>query len=245
MINELKRQVSNAIDDAAGKSKHNNLYIFFDIVTSMLKYGASPNNYSEFEFYKLNRQQRKTYVTHRLSNKMIKRLNDDKYRDIFENKLEFAKRFNEFFRRDFISSKCEENEFMKFAEKNKKVICKPIHEAQANGIKVLNLDKYKEELKKIYLELHCSKETIIEEWIVQHDDISRIYPNAVNCLRIITAGTNPVSLLTGGVTFALDGEIANGSKKSIVAPVNMETGIIDRPAATFESELYYNHPTQV
>ena len=78
---------------------------------------------------------------------------------------------------------------------------------------------------------------------MQHDDISRIYPNAVNCLRIITAGTNPVSLLTGGVTFALDGEIANGSKKSIVAPVNMETGIIDRPAATFGSELYYNHPT--
>lgn len=205
MINELKRQISDAVYDVSRKSKHNNLYIFLDIFASMIKYGASPNNYNKFEFYRLNGQQRKTYVTHRLSNRMIKCLNDDNYRDVFENKLKFAKRFNEFFRRDFISSKCEENEFMKFAAKNKKAVYKPIHEAQANGIRVLNLDKSEEELKKIYLELHGSKEAIIEEWIVQNDDISRIYPNAVNCLRIITAGTDPVNLLTGGDNICFGG----------------------------------------
>lgn len=241
-------QLINQMYVAANNVKRRNNYkikikIYIDLLICMLKYGASPNNYDKFEFDKLNKNQRKTYVTHRLSNQMINQLNESGYRDIFENKLEFAKRFENYFNREYISSKCTEEEFIRFAKKHPKAIYKPICMAQAEGIQVLNFSEDIDELKGVYFEINKLTEGIIEEWIEQDSTISEIYPDAVNCLRIITVyDNNKANLLTGGMTFALDGEIANGSKKSLIAPVNMETGIIDKPAATFGSDIYINHP---
>lgn len=84
---------------------------------------------------------------------------------------------------------------------------------------------------------------IIEGWIEQRDILNEVYPNAVNCLRIITVFDNgKANLITGGLTLALEGEIANGSKKSLIAPIDMKTGIINKPGATFGSDLYFYHP---
>lgn len=244
MIKNLVLQLHESVDCANSRSKNIGILRYLDVALSMIIYGASPNNYSMFEFDRLRHSQRKTYVTHRLSEKMIKKLNENKYRELFENKLAFASRFKDFFKRDYMSSECSKKEFFEFVETHKKLIYKPVDSAQANGIMVFDFtNKLQKEIEETYNRIKASGLGIIEEWIDQHDKLNDIYPDAVNCLRIITVYRNKKAyLLTGGITFALKGRISNGSKESLIAPIDIRTGVINKPAATFGSALYEKHP---
>lgn len=73
-----------------------------DIVYCTLRYGASPVNYAMFGFKNLTGKQRATYVTNRMSRKMIKKYNSAAHIDIFEDKAKFATVFSDFFSRSFV-----------------------------------------------------------------------------------------------------------------------------------------------
>ena len=57
-----------------------------DVIWCTVRYGASPNNYREFNFRELTAEQRNTYVTHRFSQCIIKKSNDPAFIDFFEDK---------------------------------------------------------------------------------------------------------------------------------------------------------------
>ena len=67
-INESAARISKI----TGRGK---LSLKIDMLSCLLKYKASPNNYEKFEFYRLKRAKRKTYVTYGISRKMITRFN--------------------------------------------------------------------------------------------------------------------------------------------------------------------------
>lgn len=229
---------SAQISVSMGKNK---ALIMLDMLYCLLKYKASPNNYEKFEFYHLDRKKRNTYVTYGISKQMINKFNNPAYIDVFENKLKFAEAFSDMFNRDYLSvSKMSEQEFERFCQGKEKFICKPYLGSQGADIKVYHKDEAKDiytEIKELYPEGF-----MLEEWIPQHAVLSEIYPDAVNCLRIITVfDGKETHLVTGGVTFGTETEIANGSQPSIVAPVDFKTGIMTS-AATFGSSLYENHP---
>ncbi len=235
------KQLLSVAETVGSLTKRNKVSIVLDILRCYIVYGASPNNYVKFEFYHMNEREKRTYTTHRLSEKMIKVFNNNAYRDIFEDKVLFAEKFQKFFGRKYLPSKCSFREFEEFMTDKDKVIYKPNNAAQGKGIIVLHK---KENIKDLYNEVSSWAEGIIEEWIEQHEVLSDIYPNAVNCLRIITVyNKNKLNILCGGVTFAVDTEIANGSVgKCLIAPVDMKTGIIVKPAASFKTSTFENHP---
>lgn len=241
-LKELFKDINESAERISRITGRGKLSLKMDMLSCLLKYKASPNNYEKFEFYRLKRAKRKTYVTYGISRKMITRFNAPEDIDCFEDKLKFAELFGEFYKREYLdSSKMSYDEFSKFCEGKEKFICKPNGGSQGANICVYRTD----DIEKTFNEIKSKQgKYIIEEWISQHEDLSKIYPNAVNCFRIITVfDGNDVNLLTGGITFGVSTEIANGSQPSIVAPVDFNTGIIHKPAATFGSELYENHPT--
>ncbi len=75
--------------DIAQRTNRNRLVLDIDMLSCLLKYKASPNNYKYFEFYNLNEQQRQTYVTYGVSQAMINSFNDPSYIDYFEDKIKF------------------------------------------------------------------------------------------------------------------------------------------------------------
>ena len=244
MIQSYFKQILESTDRICKKTNKNRCIIFMDILYCLLKYQASPYNYEKFEFYRIGASLRKTYVTYGVSKKMIRKFNNVNYINFFEDKLKFAETFPEEFNRAYLNVETMSlEEFFHFCSGKTKFICKHVNGSQGNNIKVFHLnddtlENIYEQIKKDYAQGY-----MLEEWIEQHAVLSKIYPNAVNCLRIITLFDGKfVNFLTGGVTFALDSEIANGSQPSIVAPVDFETGIINKPAATFGSELYERHP---
>ena len=50
-----------------------------DVIWCTIRYGASPNNYKEFNFRELTSKERDTYVTHRFSQRIIKKFNNPIY----------------------------------------------------------------------------------------------------------------------------------------------------------------------
>lgn len=214
---------------------------YFDIIWCAFRYGASPNNYREFDFNNLTAAQRKTYVTNRISRKMIRKFNNPAYINIFESKVQFAEQFAAFFGRKWLSSdKITKEKLESFiVSVGGKFVYKPNEEAQGHGIKVYE----NVSADDVWQEINDGPKAILEEWITQHEDLNRIYSDAVNCLRIITVykdgGTH---LLTGGMTWGNGMKIANASASGIVSPINLSTGVLEKPAADFEGHSYIEHP---
>jgi hypothetical protein len=108
-----------------------------------VKYSASPNNYYSFRFYEINSRKRNTYVTHGLNKKLIAKYNDNRYRNIFENKIKFAKTFVEFYGREWISlNDLSCDDFKKFIKNKEVIVYKPVDLAQGQGIKKLVINKF-------------------------------------------------------------------------------------------------------
>lgn len=230
---------ASRIAQITGKGK---ILLMIDILVCLVKYSASPNNYEKFEFYNLTSKQRRTYVTYGLSRKMIKKFNNPADIEVFENKLKFAEEFRDMFHREYLNvSQMTYDEFVDFCKNKEKFICKPYEGSQGADIKVYRTDN----LEKLFNEIKEKHSTgfMLEEWIPQHPVLAEIYPDAVNCLRVVTVyDGKKAHLITGGVTFGTETEIANGSQPSIVAPVDFQTGVMYKPAATFGSDLYECHP---
>lgn len=220
-----------------------------DIAYCTLRYGASPVNYAMFGFKNLTGKQRATYVTNRMSRKMIKKYNSAAHIDIFEDKAKFATVFSDFFSRSFvITDNLSWEKFGSFISgiNNagggiRRFICKPNGGSQGNGIHVY--ENWADD-KKLYDEIiSLGPGYILEQWIEQHPFISEMYPKAVNCLRLITVYKDgKANILAGGLTLGVDSQIANGSHKSIICPVDFETGILNQPGADSHGGVYEKHP---
>ena len=213
-----------------------------DIIWCTLRYGASPNNYKDFNFKNLSGKERKTYVTNRLSRKIITKCNQKEYVDIFENKIQFAQRFDKYFGRAWIATEnMSFDMILTFIENKKKIIYKPIGNAQGKGIEVFdNLNDRKQIYSKIK---EKNEKAILEEWICQHEDLTKVYDKAINCLRIITfRHKGNLKFLAGGVTWGNGKKIANACASGIVSPVNFKNGKLEKPAADFSGNVYRCHP---
>ena len=63
------------------KTKKNRVLLFFDMIYCGLVYQAGYYDYQEFEFYKLNSKERKTYLTRGKNNEIVNRFNNKDYFD--------------------------------------------------------------------------------------------------------------------------------------------------------------------
>ncbi|SCI71274.1 sugar-transfer associated ATP-grasp domain-containing protein [Intestinibacter bartlettii] len=243
-LSSYLEQINNVSIEISKKTSIKKQKIIYDIIKCSIKYSASPNNYKKFKFYELDDDKRKTYITNGDSEKLIKKYNDNKYRDIFENKILFAQKFKKFFKRDWLDlSKVTYDEFKKFISNKTKVIYKPVDSAQAQGIEVIKVDKFKD-TEELYNYLTTKYKTgILEDWIIQHEDIDKIYPNAINCLRIITiVEDNKCNIVAVNFGMGNGKEISNLATGDIVAYVDFDTGILKTDASNFSGQVFKNHP---
>ena len=87
-----KLDYKNMIKIAKSLSKKTHklfIVIFFDMIICGFKYQAGYYDYQEFEFYNLNKEQRKTYLTRGKNNEIVRKFNDKNSFYKFEDKIEF------------------------------------------------------------------------------------------------------------------------------------------------------------
>ena len=160
------------------------LWILIDEIYCGLKYQAGYMDYQEFEFYLLNKKQRKTYLTRGKNNQLVSRYNDKNYWHILQDKVEFNETFKPYLKRDFIDLRESSfNDFKKFCKGKKTVVAKEIDNCGGKGISKIELTK---DLESIYKKLKISKQFLVEEMIIQNKKVAELNPSSVNTLRLFT-----------------------------------------------------------
>lgn len=218
--------------------------LFFDIVKCGLKYGAGYKDYQLCEWYNLNDEQRATYVTRGINNRIVTLLNDKEYYHILDNKIEFNNTFEKFLGRKWIDmEKVTAEAFEEFLRGLDTIISKPTAEACGRGVEKLTVSDF-ESSEALLAHLRSINSGLCEEFVVQHRDVAALYPHSVNTYRIVT-------VLTDGephIVYAFI-RIGNGGRfvdninaGGMAAPIDIETGIIQYPAFDKDSIYYETHP---
>lgn len=175
------------IAKAISKKIHKNMFfIIIDMIKCGITYQAGYYDYQEFEFYNLNKEERKTYLTRGKNNEIVKRFNDKSSFHKFENKAEFNKIFNDYLKRNWmVLNDNNFTEFEKFFKDNKSIIVKPIDDEGGRGVEKF---VYSNDLdcKSLYKKLIDNGQLLIEECIKQNKDMNILYDKSVNTMRMFT-----------------------------------------------------------
>ena len=229
----------NSIHKKTGKSR---IYLLFDMQRCALKYGAGYMDYDLFEMYNLNAKQRDTYITRGRNNALVSKYNDKAYFHIFENKNEFNELFKDYIKRDWISVKDSPKEnVIAFMEKHSEFMAKPIDGGCGHGIEKINTSDYNS-LDELYDKLvEGNNNYELEEVIKQHPAVSKIYPDAINTVRVVTILKNGVSHVICAYFRIGNGKyVDNFNSGGMVAPVNELTGEVMDRAIDKNKNLYEN-----
>ena len=219
--------VIDKVHEITGKSKAS---IFFDILHCTRKYGAGYFDYQIFAFYKLSEKQRATFVTRTVSRKLNLFLNDSNYTHLFDNKDEFNKTFARFIRRRWlVIPESSKEEIEQFVQGKAEVFVKIRDGECSHGVERIKMADYPT-FDAFYQHLMDGGFCLLEDVVDQHEELERLHPGSVNCMRIITL------LDDDGEPHCLYAVQKMGIGDTYVdcncmfAPVDFETGLIRYPA---------------
>lgn len=228
----------NVVNKIHKKTNINKNYLMMDMIVCSNKYGTGYYDYQEFEFYNLNKLERKTYLTRVKNNAIVRKYNNKEYFKYFDDKCKFNEIFNKYLKRDWLYLNSFDD-FFKFCSNKKEIIVKPIDGCGGVGVELIKVNK--NNLKKVYNNLLETNRLLVEEKIMQHKSLSKLNKSSVNTLRI-------VSFYDGKKVHILNSvfKIGNGGVTDNFSSGSMYTFIKDGkiivPAIDRDDNIYYKHP---
>lgn len=241
------KRLKKVIDEVHKKCNKTKIGIFFDMLNCSIRYGAGYHDYNIFAYYNMNHKQRKTYVSRIKNRKIIMYCNDQNYSHIFNNKNEFNKIFKNYLNREFLDvNEMTYDDFEKFMQNKDIIFAKPNVGESGKGIEKLNKKDFKD-LKEMFNYINNKEKNfgVIEEQIIQHEVLNKLYPLAINSLRIVSVvaddGTPHVAYVTSKAG-NLGKYVDNMENDGLACPVDVETGKITYPAHTSKLIVYDKHP---
>lgn len=224
-------------------TKKPRIIIMIDIIKCTLTYGSGYMDYFEFEFYLLNKEQRKTYLTGSINNDIIKKYNDKNYWHCFSDKIEFNNLFKDYLGRKYLDLRSSSlKDFENFIKKEKYIIVKPIDDCGGHGVEVIDINE-KFDLEKTYNKLKENKQFLVEQYIEQNKELSKLYPDSVNSLRVLTFVDDEGKCRIMNVILKIgnNGRVDNFSSGGMYTFLN-EEGIVYVPAIDEKGNKFTNHP---
>lgn len=201
-------KLSNDIAKRNNKSKG---YVKRDMIKNFIKYGIGYTDYLKGDYINLTEDEKKTYVTTKSFYKMLKYLNDDRYIAVMRDKILFNKVFRDFIKRDFLDLRVSTvDDFKSFIKGKKNVFAKPPTDFGGHGIEKICVKDIKD-VNKLFEELKSKKLNLIEEEIIQHKELDKLNPYAVNSFRIVTLVKDGKSyILANALRINIDDAVAIG-----------------------------------
>lgn len=243
--NASLQKLKNAVNAVHEKTGKNRAAVFLDMVWCAARYGAGYYDYQVFGFASLTGKQRATYVTRLVSKRLNEYLNDPAFDHIFNDKTEFNRVFRDFIGRDFVDlERASDAEALSFLRAHASVFVKPKDKECGVGCARLRVADF-ESPEALLAHLRESDVCTVEEVLRQHPLVNVLYPEAVNCLRVITLVDD------SGVPhclYAVQKMGYNGRQldnNGLFAPVDLETGVLLYPAHSGETArglVYTEHP---
>ncbi len=239
------KNMFHTVEKIHKRSGKNRVFLFCDMVFCGFRYLAGYADYDLFQFYRLNSKQRATYLTRGKNNQAVRCLNDPEYTHLFEDKAQFNQKFAPFIHRESMNLKNSSiQDFSYFMQRHPVVIAKPADGICGRGVLKTSLSDFVD-AKDMYHFLTESKRTLIEQVVEQHDDISEIYPNSVNTLRIVTIlkEDHTADVVFSSIRIGNNGSfVDNLNSGGMSALVDTATGTIVKAGEDKDLATYETHP---
>lgn len=245
MIQKVKainyEKLDKLATDIAKRNNKSKLYVKMDMIKNFIQYGIGYTDYLKGDYINLTKEQKKTFVTTKSFYKLLKYLNQETYISTMSDKLVFNKIFHKYLGREFIDIRNTSLEDFKKFIKNKKVIfAKPPVNFGGHGIEKIVL-KDVDNIEKLYKDLKKKKLNLIEEEIIQHDELNKLNPYAVNSFRIVTLVKDGKAHIIGNaLRINIDDSIAIGCSDAYMR-LN-EDGTISSRVIDDVANIYEEHP---
>lgn len=224
------------------RSNRSFIHIILDIFRCYIKFGSGYMDYYLFYFEEIPDSIKETYITEKVNQNYLRKCNDREYYKYLDNKILFLDTYKNFIKRDYLDlNSASFEEFKDFVSKHSEFMAKPVNGFCGYGIELINAkDK---NIESLYNELKEKKQFLLEERINQNKDISRIYSNSINTLRIVTLNKNNyVQVLFRCLRIGNKGKVVDNFNNSGLLAVVDQDGIIRKPALDKDNNVYNTHP---
>ncbi len=218
-------------------------WVVADMAVCAVRYEATFENYSEWDFRILSARERATYMTDPKSFHLSRRLNDNSIREVFDDKLAFAERFSGELGREWIDVRtASDGDLSGFLSRHERVITKDPSGVGGNGIQI-RASAELGDAAQARAALVASGQVLVEELIVQHPDMARLYPGSVNSLRVVAYrdADDEVHLLAAVLKVGNGGIIDNFSNGGMYTMLD-ESGVALHAASDEEGRAFEVHP---
>lgn len=216
--------------------------ILLDMAWCSVVYQAGYLDYQEFEFFLLNRRERKTWITGGKANSIVVKYNQRQYRRKFIDKTVFNGVFDAWLGRAWLDVReATVDELEAFVVGHGVVMAKVTDSLMGIGIEKHRADAITD-YAAFREQLLANRQFLVEEFITQHPDMAALCPTSVNTLRMITFfdGTE-VHVLEGVLKMGNGADVDNYGQGGMYTVLD-ENGTAQYPAFDKYSATYAVHP---
>ncbi|KAA9110513.1 sugar-transfer associated ATP-grasp domain-containing protein [Microbacterium rhizomatis] len=141
-------------------------------------------DYIDYDFAILNRDERATYMTHPVSNQLSQKYDHPDFRHLFQDKVEFDHAFSDFLKREWmVVAEGNAEALREFTQRQGTIVTKePVGQA-GTGVHRYHAEEI-EDWSRFHSDLLSRGELLVEEVIVQHPDLAAVCPGTVNTTRV-------------------------------------------------------------
>ena len=244
--------MSKLAAEACARTGKPKLFVMLDMIWCGFRYQAGYTDYSLFQMDRANAAQRKTFVTRGVNDRLVSRFNDAAARHIFENKDEFNETFSAFLGRDWMKiaypeqpgydAAAETDKLAAFCAGRDEIVAKPRDGMCGKGVEMLRVADFAD-AGALYAYLQSAGTGIIEEKIIQHPDMARLYPGSINTLRMVTLNNGKtVTLVLAICRIGNGGKVDNFLSGGMMTRINLETGTLQYVCVDEQNRTYAEHP---
>lgn len=253
--NIIRTHIDKVMTQATEEEKQQMFY------RSIYDYWVYGNNIGEEFFYGFDRkthEEKCRYVTFQNRFRYIHHLNNraDKY--LLDNKYVAYENMKPYYRREIILLEGEEDygRFLDFTQRHPVFIVKPLDLGLTQGVHREDMADWPDpralfdqllEEGRTYTQTYTwgrHHSMILEELIPQCAELSAVHPTSVNAVRCTTVRVDgKVHIFTPWLKIGMGGEfITGGPRGSLLAPIDVDTGVICGPGYDEFTHSYEIHP---
>lgn len=237
-------KIKYCLDRCHEMSGRNRVAMFFDMIGCSMKYGSGYYDYMMYGFFD-KRTKRDTYLTRVRNKQILDYMNDAEIGEKIENKNEFMKYFAKYMKRSALDGRTASlKDFEIFMTGKDAIFAKPEDGSSGQGVEKLFKKDY-ESLEEMYKYIKSKGDCVIEECIVQHPEMSKLYPHAINCMRIVTDRIGDEVHIAYVILKCGRGDsyCDNSGRGGLITAVDKKTGVVTSIATDDFIEHHFDkHP---
>lgn len=212
-----------------GRSK---AVIYTDILKSVFTYNISILEYFQFRFFVLSEEERKTWAGTGFMYEYQLNMNPRDQRHILDDKRLFYKNYKKYFvhtvadRDELKNSKLAQ---ILLNNPSGKIVFKAADGKCGAQVEIRKTSEFDSDSMISFME--NKNYDLVEEFIIQHSDLNKLSPSAVNTIRIFTQlnEMNDVEILGCRLRISVNSPVDNMAAGNLAAPIDELTGIVSGP----------------